>query len=357
MNEPYRLRYTNQIVGAFLLVFLLFLLVLSFTVFRLSDRFGKKHLYWIIAEESQIHDLHPGAEVLILGERVGEVRRLRYEPDRRSVRVDLQINREKSDQIFQDSIIRLERKFGVGSPVLVLRRDGTGLGEPVPLEPNRQIRNFQADPDRVDQLSRQVESITESFRKIQQAAEPALESVGDAGDRIRGSLDNSVDPALDKTREASESFLTTNEQFREATRNLEARIEALVVRMDSLVDEDLRQTLADVRQSTQAFRDAADSVNQTSSEANQDLSETLERIRAASEQVRLLAEETRDVVQVVRREAKDLPGTTARVNDTVSDAQDLVGEIRSHWLLRRYSNQSSPSSQVSPSSVRGGSAR
>ena len=42
MNEPYRLRYTNQIVGAFLLVFLIFLFALSLLVFRVSDRFGRK---------------------------------------------------------------------------------------------------------------------------------------------------------------------------------------------------------------------------------------------------------------------------------------------------------------------------
>ncbi len=357
MNEPYRLRYTNQIVGVFLLVFLLFLFVLSLLVFRVSDRFGKKETFWLRANESEIRDLHRGAEVIILGERAGEVRAIGYDEDPGSIRVDLQIDREFADQIFEDSVIRLERKFGVGAPVLVMRRGDRDSGSPKPLAAGSEIRNFQGESDRVDQLSRDVEVITESIRAIQRSAEPSLESVDTAADRFRGSLDNTVDPAFDRTREASESFIQTNEAIRLATSNLEGRIELLTKKIETLVEQDMRRTLEEVRESSDDFSDAARNVNQTSSDVNQDVAVTLERMREAIDQVRVLAEETRDVVQIVRREANELPGTTSRVNETVNDTQELVGEIRSHWLLRRYSNQSTPSSQVSPAAVRGGAMR
>lgn len=357
MNEPYRLRYTNQIVGVFLLVFLLFLFVLSLLVFRVSDRFGKKDRFWIRASETEIRDLHRGAEVIILGERAGEVRSIAYDEDQRSIRVELQIDRAMSDQIFEDSTIRLERKFGVGAPVLMISRGDSEEGPPKPLAPGSEIENFQGESDRVDQLSREVEVIAESVRAIQESAVPSLQSVDDAADRFRGTLDNAADPAFEKTREASESFLQTNEEFRLATRNLQTRIESLTMKVEALVDQDLRQTMAEVRESSDDISEAAGSVNQTSDNVNQDVAQTLERMREAIDQVRVLAEETRDVVKIVRREANDLPGTTARVNDTVSDTQELVGEIRSHWLLRRYSNQSTPSTQITPSAIRGGPTR
>lgn len=357
MNEPYRLRYTNQIVGGFLLAFLLFLIVLSLLVFRVSDRFGRKDRFWIRASESEIRDLHRGAEVMMLGESVGEVRSIEYDEDQRSIRVEIQIDREKSDQIFEDSVVRLERKFGVGAPVLAIRRGGSEFGQSDLLPPGSEIKTFQGESDRVDQLSQEVQTIAESIRGIRQSAEPSLQSVDDAADRFRGSLDNSVDPAFEATREASESFLQTNEQVRTVTSRLEARIEALAQKIETLVEQDMRQTLSEVRETSDDFSDAAQSVNRTSGNVNEDVAETLVRMREAIEQVRVLAEETRDVVRIVRREANELPGTTSRVNDTVSDTQDLVGEIRSHWLLRRYSNQSTPSSQVSPSSVRGGLSR
>ena len=89
MNEVYRLRYTNQIVGSFLLVFLVFLIVLSFTVLRLGNRFGAKDLYWIEASEADVHELHPGTEVLILGKPVGEVLDLNYLADGHGVKVEI----------------------------------------------------------------------------------------------------------------------------------------------------------------------------------------------------------------------------------------------------------------------------
>lgn len=357
MNEPYRLRYTNQIVGVFLLVFLLFLFVLSLFLFRASDRFGRKDRFWIHANEAEIRDLHPGAEVMILGARAGEVRSIRYDEDQRLIRVDLQIDQEMSDQVFEDSIIRLERKFGVGAPVLTLRRGDPGAGMTAPLAPGSQIKHFQGETDRVEQLSREVQIIAESIRGIQQAAEPSLQSVDAAADRFRGTLDNTADPAFEKTVEASESFMKTNEEVRLATSRLVERVEALTQKIETLVEQDMRQTLVEVRESSEDFSDAVISVNETSNHVDQDVTATLERMRQAIDQVQKLAEETRDVVKIVRREANDLPGTTARVNDTVNDTQEMVGEIRSHWLLRRYSNQSTPSSQVSPSAVRGGATR
>lgn len=357
MNEPYRLRYANQIVGAFLLAFLLFFFVLSLLLFRVSDRFANKDSYWIEVNQSEIRDLHRGAEVLILGERAGEVRSIDYTEDLSSIRVDLQIDRSMSDEVFEDTVVRLERRFGVGAPVLVLRRGGPEIGRPVRLEPGQQLKHFQAETDRVDQLAHEVESIAESIRLIQQSAEPTFQSVDSAAVRFRGSLDNSVDPAFDTTREAFESFNQTNEEFRLATSNLEARIASLTETIEKLVELDMRETLVEVRESSDDVSEAAQSVNQTSNHVDQDVAVTLERMRESIEQVRALAEETRGVVRIVRREANDLPGTTSRVNDTVSDTQDLVGEIRDHWLLRRFNDPPGPSNQVSPSSVRGGSTR
>lgn len=356
MNEPYRLRYTNQIVGSFLLVFLLFLILLSLLLFRVSDRFGQKDRFWLRIDESEIRDLYPGAEVIVLGKKAGTVRSISYAEEPRMIRVDLVIDRAMSDKIFADSIVKLERKLGVGAPVLVIRRGGPEVGLPVRLEPGSQIRNFECELDRLDRLSREVETIANSIRAIQQAAEPSLSGVDQAAERFQGTLDNSADPAFQSAQAASQSFLQTNEQWRVVASNLESRIVALTETLQTLLDQDVRQTLANARTSSADLSAAAQSVRQTSDRADQDLAVTLERMRQAIEQVRVLAEESRAVVRVVRQEVNDLPGTTARVNDTLSEAQDLVGEIRSHWLLRRYSTQGAPSTQVSPSAVRGGAA-
>lgn len=357
MNEVYRLRYTNQIVGAFLLLFIILLLVLSFTVLRLGNRFGAKDLYWIEASEAEVHELHPGTEVLILGKPIGEVKNLSYLEGASAVRVDIQLNRPAEDVVFEDSVVRLERKFGVGAPVLVIRRDGVRGRSSKPLSPNQRIQFFSSDLDRVDQLTDQVKQITKSFKEIQEVAEPTLESMRDTGERLQGSLDQTVDPAFRKSQDASDAFLETNQQMQVTTQNLEQQITGLVDRADKILDEEVRDTLAAVQQSNRVIEDAAMQVNATAQTLDNQLVETLAVIREASETVRELALETQKFIRVLNDEAEDLPGTTNRVNDTMSEAQQLVNEIRSHWLLRRYREEPTPSRQMDPTAIRGGISR
>ncbi|MGI9473124.1 MAG: MlaD family protein [Rubripirellula sp.] len=361
MNEPYRLRYTSQIVGIFLMLLLLFVIVLSLFLLRAGDYIVAKNRYWVEVSQDDVADLHKGAGVMMLGELAGEVERIQYVEGTNRIRVDLRIDANRSDEIFEDSELLLERRYGVGAPVLVLRRGELTTDQPVLLKSDSQIRNFRGETDRVDRMASEVESVSDSIQQIQQK----LDAVAD---RFERTLDGSADPAFDKTSRASDSFFQTNETLRPdvletsqairaATRSLETRIGNLTDKVDLLVEKDMRDTLGEVRESSDDLSIAAKSVNQTSTDVNQDVGKTLADMRVAIEQVRALAEEARDVVKIVRREANELPGTTERFNDTVDDTQDLVGEVRSHWLLRRYSNKPGPTQPVSPSAIRGGSIR
>ncbi|QDT02342.1 hypothetical protein K227x_07180 [Rubripirellula lacrimiformis] len=368
MNEPYRLRYTNQIVGAFLLVLLLFLIVLALLLLRASDYFVERKPFWFEISQEQIQDLHPGIEVMILGQLAGQVDNIRYVEDTDRVRVELSIDPGKSDQIFEDSVIVPARKYGVGTPVLNIRRPRSNAGPLVPLSPGQPITAFRSEDDRLERMSREVESVTESVRLIQEKLDPTLTTIDDAAAKFSTSLTDTVDPTFVRAQQASDSFLQTNERLRpeasetlrllrQATESMQAQMTTLTKKIETLVDEDMRTTLAKVRQSTDEVSAAAKTANQTSSDVGVDIAETLEQLQQASEQVRQLAIESRQVVQIVRGEAEELPGTTARVNDTVNETQDLVGEIRGHWLLRRSSQRPTSTQQVSPSTVRGGFAR
>lgn len=365
MNEPYRLRYTNQIVGAFLLVLLLFvltlLLILSGGYFRESDRF------WLEVTQEDVSNLQKDAEVMILGERVGEVENIRYVDGSDAIRIDLRMDPKKDVQIFADAIVKIERKFGFGTPVLTIRR-GPATDTGRPLTSGSQLTNFQGENDRIDSTAREVEAISKSIQLIQQRADPTLASIGSASDRLERSVDTSLDPAMQSAREAADAFKLTNDELRPeartaliklqiTTRNLDERVNRLTTKIETLIEDDVRKTLDKVRESTVDVSNAAESVNETSDKASVDITETLAQLQKAAIQFEKLASEAREVVKIVRGEAKDLPGTVGDINDTVNDTQNLVGEIRDHWLLRRYSRQPTNSPQVSPSAIRGGSLR
>ncbi len=346
MNEPYRLRYTNQIVGGFLLILILFLIVLALLLIRASDYFVEQKTFYFDIAQEQVKDLHPGIDVMILGQRAGQIESIDYVEDSDRVRIKLSIDPDKSDQIFTNSVVVPDRKYGVGTPVLNIRRATGNDGVPTPLLPGTQISTFRSEDDRIERMSREVESVSASVRLIQQK----------------------LDPTLEQTRIAAGSFYESNEQLRpdasetlrvirEATLSMQSEIGVLTAKIENLIDTDMRDTLAHVQRSTDEVSAAAATTNQTSSRVGDDIAETLAKIELAAEKVQLLAEESRQVIRIVRREAEDLPGTTARVNDTVSETQDLVGEIRDHWLLRRSINRNVPTQQISPSTVRGGLAR
>ncbi len=353
MTDPYRLRYTNQAVGVFLLVILLSLLVFSVLVLRAGDYFVEKDHYWIEIPQEDIRDLYKGAEVMILGERAGEIESIRYVDASDKVRVNLSIDPDISDQIFPNSIVRQDRKYGLGTPILMIRRGERSGSSRESLPPGSRLRNYEGESDRLDRVAKQVETVSESIRLIQLQLDPTLLSMTAAADQLRSTLDTSAEPTMAESKRAASSFYETSEALRPKT------IETLdaVQSATSAMEERISDLTLQVADSAQSVRKAADSIANTSEDTNRDIAQTLLSLREAADQVQRLAVQTQDLVRVVRGEADDLPGTAERLNETVSDAQDMVGEIRNHWLLRNSRSRSSSTSPGMSSGTRGGSVR
>lgn len=374
MNEPYRLRYTNQIVGTFLLALLIATIVIVSVLTRASGYFVKPELFELNLPQSEVGSMQTGTEVIQLGRRIGQVRDLRYIGDTDTVKVTLAIEPEYRDAINADSEVTLERKFGLGVPVLKVRRR-PGAVAPSASTKDHQINGFKGEIDRIEQMAGEVEQVRSAIERIQIKLDPTLDKIGVASDQVTRSLQTKIDPAMDASNAAMQSVEATSDavrpktietldQIQTTTARLESKVNQLTDQVADLIDDDITQTIASIKKSADAATEAAASVTQTSDQLNEtrqqtgeEISETLQVLRETAELVQELTNETRAVVRIVRREADELPGTTERVNDTVNDTQDLVGEIRSHWLLRRYRDSSSSSEQVSPSSVRAGGPR
>lgn len=353
MNDSYRLRYTNQAVGVFLLIVLLFLIALSVLVLRAGDYFVEKDHYWVEIPQEDIRDLYKGADVMILGERAGEIASIRYVDATDKVRVNLSIDPGMSGQIFTDSIVRQDRKFGLGTPILMIRRGETSRVTRKPLPPGSALQNYEGESDRLDKVANQIATVSESIRLIQEQLDPTLSSITATSEQLQRTLVTSAEQTMAESQRASNSFYETNEALRPKT------IETLdmVQSATRTLEEKISELTLQVAESAQNVSQAADSVTETSDDTNRDIALTLSSIRDAADAVQRLAVQTQDLVRVVRREADDLPGTTAQLNETVSDTQELVGEIRNHWLLRNSRSRGRSSSPGMSSGAGGGSVR
>lgn len=377
MNESYRLRYTNQIVGVFLLIFLVSTIALGIAVTRVSRFFVTPDLYYFELTEDKVADLRIGTEVIVLGRRIGQLEALDYVDNSGNVRVTLGIDPQYSEQITNDSEVALERKFGLGTIIIKIRRRPSpeALADLMPLSPGETIRYGSGEVDRVDEMAREVKSVSQSIQNIESDLRPTLNNIKTAAELLAESIEQSFSPAADRSQDAFESVERTSEALRPDTlqtlevirttsERLERDIAELTQRIQVTVDEDLRNTLLSIKQTADAAQTAALNVSETSvaidsktDKTAEDVSDTLLVMRQAIQSMQKLITETRQMVQVLRGEANQIPGTTQRFNDTVEETQELVGEIRDHWLLRNSQRGMGPSTQVSPSSVRSGVPR
>lgn len=365
-NEPYRLRYANQIVGVFLLMLLALVMVVAVAVTRDSGILVKPVKYTVASmTEKEASDLRTGTDVVILGKRIGEVSSLEYADAGDQVTIGLGIDPKYANLITTDSVFSLERRFGVGAVYVRIKRQASAdRSEPRPLDPSIPIRLASGEVDRVEQIATDVSKASNSIGGIETKLTPTLESVQAASDQFRSSVKDSFAPAAEESKVAFNSIANTSEELRARTTELSQQLAELTLLISALAKQDVPSTLNALRESSSAAATASRSLAKTAEnldtktdKTNADVAQTLKSMREALVQIQKLTTESRELVNSLRGTADELPDTVDGVNRTVDDTQDMVNEIRSHWLLRNVRMDSSGVRQVPPSSIRTGGSQ
>lgn len=377
MNEPYRLRYTNQIVGVFLLVLLVLIAILGFSVTRVGRLFVTPLRYYVQLSDKDAEDLTTDTEVVVLGKPIGSIESIQYIDQSDQIRITLAIDPLYRDLITTESILAVERKFGLGKTVIKIRRrhqEGSSADSSVNL--NTERPGVTATPLIPGATILQVEGKEDRLAQIANKVDTTGDSIDVAAKSIDRSFENSVNPAADRVKIASESVEKTSETvrpdtiltlevIRQSTSRLESQVSDLTKALQQVVEVEMRRTLNSIENSARASERTAATIEQTSStigsnteRTQSDIAETLELLRQSIVSIQSLTNESREVVRIVRGEANQLPGTTQRINETVSDTQDLVNEVQDHWLLSGRDRKDSRTPQLSPSStIRSGGTR
>ncbi|MEL6110624.1 MAG: MlaD family protein [Planctomycetota bacterium] len=359
MNEPYRLRYTNQLVGTFLLA--VFILTTVVAILFLSRLFIARKTYFLTASEDQASQLRNGTEVMLLGQTIGQVSSLRYIPESEDVSVEIQVETEYADQLTPMSEVRLNRRFGIGVPVLMISRGRGRKSLESPMPDGSSLGTIRSADDPIEKMAGELEATSGSIDRAAIKLTDSLAERFDPAAERTGRAFDAVEKLSDETRP---ELIATLKQIRLSTERVEEQFRQLSNRIDRLVDDEIREAVVQLRQSATAAKGAAENVGQTAGtvqsetqKSSEQIARTLETLRETAVLIQQLTSETRQVVSIVRREAEELPGTTRRINETATDAQELVGDIQNHWLLRRSRGQRAPTNQVPPSSIRPGGVR
>lgn len=377
MNQSIRLRYANIIVGLFTLGVLFLMVVLIALAFRR----GEYQTYEFFVTEREAGDLFQGAEVWMLGERAGSVTSLTYVGQSNRVRIEIAIKLSLVDQM-KNVEVHLERKFGVGTPLLRIRRrnatstDETssitpiGFGPPTLMRPivfrpdpmfpepmqqsaapsdaarkpssrPSQDQNADADRDadrddvitldvgngdmtfvgendRLSDISTQVKRVADSVNAIRGRALPTLDNICESS--------RDVSSASKSFRDASEQLRPETSQtlrkIRSAADDFQNDIETVTGTINEVVENEIRTAVDQVRQSAIATSKASQQAETAAQQAALAAASVNETSVQTGQQIETTLSDLRETSSEIRRLVRETLEVVRIVRD---EAEDLPG--------------------------------
>jgi len=323
MNASYKLRYVNQLVGAFILLTAVALVLMAIVVIRRQALFVPEYRIYSYLAEIDLDGIREGTDVIVLGRIAGEVEMIEYVPlraDGTNVQLTLSVKETFRSEVFVDSVIYLRRKLaGAGEAYLEINR-GPRHDEILPSEGALELI---IEPEPASELARitgMMDDIRGYFENVQDSMisafgelEEASEGVQSSNDRLQTVITDFQDfsPRLSPLAEKTDRVLSDFEEF-------SPKLNSLAIQAEDVLDD-----LQDFSPRLDPIADEADRFFETSNE----------------------------VANNLRRETEDLRGSGEMLRDGLDGAQEVIDGLRRHWLLRRYIDTSGGEAYISPSEI------
>ena len=375
MNEPLRLRFANQIVGAFVLVLVALMLAVGVYLLRAKEFFAAVRFFDLRIPQEKIDGLRVGTEVLFLGQRAGRIVDMQYrdlEKGADDIFIRVAIKDSYLPRIQRGSSLAIRRKFGVGEPYLEIQRPGPN---PPPIAEGEYFAPIQAEVDRLEQLSSEIAAVRQVFQNVERETVPALKNVQSLTQSTQNTIEKKLSPALESLNGTSNtvqsSVKTMESDFHNVSENVEQSVKDVAGEFKRAADSwdaasqhfqqaadaakatietDMQDTLNSVQNTSDRIRENTDRITPQAVNALRQLEDAARAIEEATE-------DSRDVIDVIRTEARDLPGTTERFNYGVATLQEVADAASQVWPIRKFTKNNEPTKRLSPVSIRGASLR
>lgn len=328
MNVPYKLRYVNQLVGAFILLTAAALLIVAVVAVRRQAIFVPEYRIYAYLPEAILDGVREGTEVIVLGRVAGNVENLAYvdpREDGSNVQLTLAIKETFQHEIFTDSVANLRRKLaGAGEAYLEISR---GPRHREVLSPSGTLQMFaEAEPtSELKRLAGMIDDVRGYFENTQ----------------------NSMIDAFSKVQELAEDVQHTNRRLQtvvDDVQDFSPRLSPLAEKTD--------QVLSDFKEFSPKLKSLADQAETVIG----DLQAFSPRLDPLADKADEFFKTSNEVAENLRRETEDLRGSGESLHDGIEGAQQVIDGLRHHWLLRRYIDTSGGDVTISPSEIGQGPA-
>ena len=307
MAKPFKFRYVNEIVGAFVLLGLIVLLGAILLAGRAQQWFVPTFHLQLTFPPDTTFGLRDGSKVQILETPVGGVRRIVV---------------DSNGQIFAEAVLRgdLVRLVRCDSKAIVRRQFGVAgdayveitKGEGAPL--SREGASLQCSKDT---------SITDTLEEvIEQVREATL-------------------PAIEQAQRAVEEYTNLAAELRSP----ESELQQFIKHLNTLA-ADLERGEGTAGRLLRDSEMAEELVRIT-----QQINETLAEVNRILADVKETTAQLPEMAAVVGSEMRDVPGTVVQVRETLRETERLLVGVQQHWLLRRYVEKGEPAELISPAAL------
>lgn len=326
-----KFRYTNEVVGLFVLCALLVFVVALLYSGQVRKWFKPSETLKVVLPQQGLFGLTESSKVEILGTVAGEVTDIVIDPSQRMY-ADVRIDKEMVPFVRSDSKATIRKTFGIaGDAYLDISR---GSGEP--LDWSEAVITAESDRNTTESVGEIIDEmrskifpvIDDSHAAIQIFLEVAkdLQASGNDFKALLASL-KSISGHLSRG-EGSIGRLLTEDRF---SRDLENLI--------STLNEDLKHVdpiLADLKVTIGNFSALSATINEQSKELpeiSQSLKNTLASVETVMTDLNRSTHQLPKIARNVSDSTDSLPVLVLQLQQVMADLELLVKQLQSHWLF------------------------
>ena len=340
-------RYTNEAVGALVLVTVLIFVLALVQAGRIREWFNPGATIKVILPAEGLFGLTQGAQVDLLGTRAGEVRRIVLDPDRQ-IHAEIYVRKAMLAFVRRDSQAIIRKQFSVaGASYLELTR---GSGEALDWE----YAVLTATAERAP-----TDTVSALIAEIQSKVVPLIEDAQVAMHTLTALAVGLQDPNGNVQRLLADLHAMTGKLQRgEGAVGRLLNNDTLARDLETFLD----RTRADMRRlgpTLSALEAAARNVTAMTTGLNkssENLPQLTQRLQATLASLQEVLTDLRHTTPELPRLTKGLANTTeslpllmVQTEQTLDNLDKLLRQLRAHWLLGgRRSNAQQESSRRLP---------
>jgi phospholipid/cholesterol/gamma-HCH transport system substrate-binding protein len=338
-----KFRYTNEVVGLFVLITLLIFVTGLFYSAQVRKWFNPGETLKVVLPDSGLFGLTEGSAVEILGTRAGQIQDIVINPDQK-IHAIARIDSDMTVFVRSDSRASIRRTFGIAGDAFLEITRGTGS----PLDWEFAVLTVEVDRSTSDTLAQLIEEVRAKVMPVIDDAHKAiimLTAVArDLHDPDKGVQQllanlNSITDKIDRGEGALGRLLTEDKLVRD--------LENLIARMGPLFD-DLEKTIENVSQFSTEFDLETGDIPQ--------IIRSLKKTMASMEMVmKDLSATTTHLPKIVENfgdAADTAPILVLQVQQVMVELERLIQQLQSHWLFGGSSRQPAQTeNRISPLEV------